>query len=141
MERHNNMKKENPYKVPDNYFEEVTEKIMDQTRSSSKHRKERSIPRIIKPAVMMAAAMIGLVIISYTGLRILFPEKDQIYLSTLTEITEYAMSEINESEIIDHLLLEGEDFLPDDSENSFNEEIIEYLIDNNIDYSTILEHF
>ena len=141
MERESKIKEKDPFKIPEGYFDQVTDIILDKTVSKP-GRKKGKILEIAKPALMLAAAMIGLVIISYAGLRILIPEKEINMNYDLAEISEYALNEIDDLSIIKQLINEQADQqefqTEDDTEDN---DIINYLLDDDIDYTIILEQY
>ena len=66
MRKLNDIPDKNPFKVPDNYFEDVTRKILSKT-SDNRHLAIRiSFLKKFRPYIAMAAAVAGFVIISYT---------------------------------------------------------------------------
>ncbi|MCD6566669.1 MAG: hypothetical protein J7K53_12090 [Bacteroidales bacterium] len=65
------LKKENPFRVPDKYFDNLPEKIQVNIHA---HKKAIGMPvtRIIdylKPHLALAAAILGFALIGYTGFR------------------------------------------------------------------------
>ena len=143
MEKESKIKNRNPYKVPDGYFDQLTENILEKAGSGSETKESRGkIVRLVRPALMLAAAMTGLVIITWVGLKLILPDNTLNINTEYAEISDYHLNEIDEMSIIE-LLLE-EESTDDETYTDAEEEdsdIIEYLLDNNIDYSTILEQF
>ncbi len=78
-----------------------TEDLRSDNRQEDKGRKtlKTHIRKISGPVLMLAAAMIALVIISYTGLRLLLPEEDGI--STVKGRLEQGAFEKGRTELID----------------------------------------
>jgi len=126
--------KDNPFRVPDNYFDEVKRDIFAKTRGEENKKNKRGISRVLKPAIMMAAAMLAFAIISYSILKLLFPEYNSTEKQNLSELV-YIFDEV---ELIDELAGDNhyERDLP--AERS---EIIDYLMDSDIDYNTLIEYF
>lgn len=120
----------NPFKVPDNYFEEVNRKIIASTVGSGLQIEKKSIYRKLRPYLAVAASLALLVIVSYTvfhfvssGSRktivpeITLDEFTDNYLNDIDVITleeragfidqELAQININSNEIIDFLVFEN----------------------------------
>jgi len=145
MDQESKIRENDPFRVPEGYFESVREKITERIEDANKKPPARDkVLRILRPALMLAAAMTGLVIISYAGLRMLLPEKGADTGIEYAEISDYNLYGIDEATIINFLTEEEtEELLPEQTEGDDNEseEIVNYLLDNNIDYSTLLEQF
>ncbi|MGM0666311.1 MAG: hypothetical protein ACQETA_03225 [Bacteroidota bacterium] len=127
------IKDDNPFRVPDNYFDEVKKDIREKTRDAGYKKSKTRISVVLKPAIMMAAAMLAFVIISYSILKLLFPEYNSAGEQNFSEL----VFDFDEAELIDELAAHknNEEALP--AERS---EIIDYLMDNNVDYHSIIEY-
>jgi hypothetical protein len=120
----------NPFKVPDNYFEEVNLRIISATTGSYPEMKNPGIYRRFRPYILAAASVTGFVILSYTLAR--FFQNDKInseseesytailngsYINDIDILTleenavslefSYGLSGIGKSEIIDYLMHEN----------------------------------
>jgi hypothetical protein len=65
------LKKENPFRVPDNYFDNLPEKIRVNIHAREKA-VSKPVIRIVdylKPHLALAAAILGFALIGYTGFR------------------------------------------------------------------------
>ena len=81
--------------------------------------KKAGIITIIRPHLTLAAAMIAFAVISYLAIEFLIPQEDSEQIEIeYSELTEYLNDEIN---------------IP-------VQDIIDYLIETNIDYTEILEN-
>jgi hypothetical protein len=132
----------NPFKVPDNYFEEVNRKIISatieaETSTEPEVRKIRLFSRL-RPVLAIAASVTVLVLLTYTALRIFLPD------SRNNKMPEISLVEFSDSFLddIDIQTLEENvdptafyDNVPDVS----NSEIIDYLILENIEINDIYE--
>ena len=121
--------KKNPFKVPENYFEEVNRKILTATTDKIGETRKITLFDRYKPYLMIAASVAGFIIISYTALKLFIPEKpeqqvaglnyeeypemylDDIDILTLEESAALLdlfeeLPEVNNADIIDYLLLE-----------------------------------
>lgn len=142
MDKKNKYNDREMFGVPENYFEELTEKMMRSANSKQDTRNTRFFA-IARPHIMLAASMIFLVIISYATLKLILPDtQDKRLELDADSITEYLANEIDEtiliesSDMSDSYLLSENDPGSDFSED----EIIDYLIDGNINYEDILEN-
>ena len=129
---------ENPFKVPDNYFEEVNRRIIMATAGDTPPVKETGIFRRLRPYILTAASVTGFILLSYVAVRYFrtdIPDSGsgEIYAAN------YAESYINE---IDLFTLEESASvidLPDYVSGIINSDIIDYLILENIEISEIYE--
>lgn len=136
MSKLDNIEKKNPFKVPDGYFEEMTTRLMDSVKEPVPEVK-RSVYTLIRPHLTMAAAMIALVIVSYTGLRLVLPDQQGYPDFDQGELAEYLSMEVDEHYIVEHF---GSGESSESSGEIPDSEIISYLLDNNIDYISIIEN-
>ena len=127
MKNIENIPGKNPFKVPENYFEEVNRRIISATAGEDEKPVRHSLYRRMRPYILAAAAFTGFVIISYFTARVFITgEKDSetalaetISVSYFNDIDIYSIEEsalelelsdglsgIKKSEIIDYLMLE-----------------------------------
>lgn len=127
MKNIENIPGKNPFKVPENYFEEVNRRIISATAGGDEKPVRHSLYRRMRPYILAAAAFTGFVIISYFTARVFITgEKDSetalaetISVSYFNDIDIYSIEEsamelelsdglsgIKKSEIIDYLMLE-----------------------------------
>jgi hypothetical protein len=122
----------NPFKVPENYFEELNMKIISSTAGYSVEIKEKNHLRKLRPYLAIAASVAVLVILGFTAIYIFraTEEKSGIPEITLNEFSdnylndidiltleesagiievEVARTDINSKDIIDYLVLENID--------------------------------
>ncbi|MFO7851517.1 MAG: hypothetical protein ACQERS_06235 [Bacteroidota bacterium] len=132
MKDKNKIKDKNPFRVPDNYFNEVRSEIYGLAEGSRVKKDKSRFIRILKPALMLAAAMLVFAIISYTGLKLLFPEYGKQEEANYTEL----LYNFEEAELIDKLMEEEADARMRSPEH---DAIIDYLIDHDIEYTSIIE--
>jgi preprotein translocase subunit Sec61beta len=120
----------NPFKVPENYFEEVNRKIISATTGFSYEQKKAGLYRKLRPYLAVAASVAIIAVLSYAAIHIFSPGNDEPILPDITlnefsdhylndidnltleesaEIIEHGMShiDINSSDIIDYLVLEN----------------------------------
>jgi vacuolar-type H+-ATPase subunit F/Vma7 len=129
MKELNDIKKQNPFKVPENYFENLSERIMSQTSATEAGIPKKSIVRRLRPFLAMAASVALFALIGYTAIYYInnphrrssssvaaSDKYNSIYLneidiSTLEENvadneTLIEIPEISRTEIIDYLISE-----------------------------------
>lgn len=132
MTENSKIKEGNPFRVPENYFNEVKQNIYAQTTGLRKENNRTKIRDVLRPALMLAAAMLAFAIISYSTLRFLFPQSGEKIDPSYSEL----IYQFDESEIIDQIAVE-------DAETGIGsvdqDNIINYLIDNNIEDESIIE--
>ena len=128
----------NPFKVPENYFEEVNRKIIASTTGAETEEKQKGLYRRLRPFLAAAASVAVLILLSYAALKIFLPS------GNTAKMPEMSFQEFSDSYLddIDVLSLEEAvdpaafyDKVPDISSS----EIIDYLILENIDLNEIYE--
>lgn len=138
MKKLNEVPDKSPFKVPENYFEEVNRKILSATSGYNNEVRRTSIYNRFRSYLAIAATVAGFIILSYITVKLVNPEKDSTQLSELM-VEENITNYIND---IDILALEENaasvDFSEENPEVS-NEEIIDYLLGENIEISVIYE--
>jgi len=135
MEEFKNISGKNPFKVPDNYFEEVNRKIISVTVDNGSERNKVSISRKLRPYLAVAAALALFALLSYSGFYFLSGKN----IDKVPEITLYYFSE-NYLNDIDILTLEENagSIENDMARMSLNSnEILDYFALENIDINDI----
>ncbi|UCG28608.1 MAG: hypothetical protein JSV24_04420 [Bacteroidales bacterium] len=135
---HSKIRKENAFRVPDNYFEELPRKIQDAVSKDKGWGKQQSRFRIVfKLHPGLAAAILGFAIIGYFTIRSLItdPSKGELSSGEIAEFFEFYSSELDEGMLFEVL----DDIRPDTTDDGFNELMINYLLDHDIDYRSIIE--
>ena len=138
MEKLSETYSKSPFKIPDNYFEDVNRKIIAAT--SGNEAKKVSLYRRVKPFLAIAAFISGVIIITYTTLILV--------RSNYTEniMPEISLQEISESYLNDidiNALEENSEaiLLTEGYREISSPEIIDYLLLENIDVNEIYELF
>jgi hypothetical protein len=139
MKKLNDIPVKNPFKVPDNYFEEVNRKIISVTSDSDNEVRKISIYNRFRTRLLIAASVTGLIIISYTAIKLLTHDRKNTQISEIIQeinpdsyINEIDISSLEEN--VSSLVLSDE--VPEVSKK----DIIDYLILENIDLNDIYEH-
>jgi len=130
MKKLKNIPEKNPFKVPENYFEEVNRKIISATVGIEQETKKISLYNRFRPYLLIAASVTGLILITYSVRTVVnnnrsnnklsesyYNEDYQLYLNELdiVALEENTSSliqfeegpNVSKSEIIDYLLLEN----------------------------------
>jgi hypothetical protein len=138
MQKLNDIQKKNPFKVPDNYFEDVNRKIISVTSGSDHEVRKISIYNRFRTRLLVAASVTGIIIISYTAIKLLTPDKRD---SRVSEI----LHEINPDSIINEIEITSLEenasslVLSDGAPDVSKKDIIDYLILNNVELNDIYE--
>ncbi len=138
----NRFPKENPFRVPDGYFDRFPAKLAERMAEEKKV-KRFPFPALLRPAPLLAAAMM-LVIAGVFGYRILSGPADPL---TEEEISTYVYQEgiIDEIEVDDILesteMADFSDSTTTHSHSSESDEIQRYLLEENIDEADIINEF
>ena len=128
----------NPFKVPENYFEELSRKIISVTAGSEPQKKPEGSYHRLRPFMAIAASFLILALLSYTALRLFLPA-DKIPEMPEISLQEFSDTYLNDIDIF--TLEEGVapiasyDRIPDVTDS----DIIDYLILENIDLNDIYE--
>jgi hypothetical protein len=138
MKKLNDIPEKNPFKVPDNYFEEINRKIISVTSGSDHEVRKISIYNRFRTSLLVAASVTGLIIISYTAIKLLTPDKRNSQVSVVLHeinpdscINDIDLSSLEEDASSLVLSVEGPDVSKKD--------IIDYLMLNNVDLNDIYE--
>lgn len=130
MKKINEISDNNPFKVPENYFEEVNRKIISVTSVYGKQEKKIGLYNRFRPYFLIAASVTGFILLSYTAVNLLIPgklnlpvsqvmfgESPELYMNDIEIFTleEDALSlvlseegpDVDETDIIDYLMLEN----------------------------------
>ncbi len=137
MNKLNEISQKSPFRVPDNYFEEVKRKIIDSTAELPQP-KEKSVYRKLRPYLAAAATVAVLTLISITVIHLVSPEKSRLSVPEIT-LNEFSDSYLDD---IDLLTLEEKagNIEPDLARiNITGKEIIDYLMLENVEINDIYE--
>ena len=130
MKKIENIHGKEPFKVPENYFEEVNSKIISSTAGYEHEIGKNGFYNRFRTYILVAASVTGFILISYTALRLLSPSRSERMLtealneqspdSLLYELDLYSLEEsvaaisfttdksgAEKSEIVDYLLFEN----------------------------------
>lgn len=135
METTGKIPDKNPFRVPENYFEEVNKRIIAATAGEG--RKKTPVLRL-RSALIAAASLIGFVLLTYTAVKLITPygkdkpeneaANEDYFYSLINEIDTYSLEE-------DAAIL----FQQDERYVVSQSDIIDYLVFENIDITEIYE--
>lgn len=138
MKELDDISKKNPFKVPDNYFEDVNRKIISVTTGVGDRVKKVSIITRFRTGILIAASITGFVIISYSALKLLAPAK------TASQVSE-AIYEMNLDSLINDIDISSLEenasslVISDQGPDVSKKDIIDYLMLENIEINDIYE--
>lgn len=139
MQKLNDIPDKNPFKVPDNYFEEVNKKIISVTSGYDKEVKKVSIYNRFRTRLLIAASVAGFVLISYTAIKLFTHDKTNSQVSeVLNEMS--SDSYINDIDISSLEEDASSLVLSEEGPAVSKKDIIDYLLLNNIELNDIYEH-
>ena len=128
----------NPFKVPDNYFEEVNRKIISATTGFDQEVRKVRFYNRFRTSLLIAASVAGFILISYTAIKILTPGNNK---SQVSEV----LSEMNPDSYINDIDISSleEDasslIAPETGQDVSRKDIIDYLLFENIEVNDIYE--
>ena len=128
----------NPFKVPENYFEEVNRKIIAATTGESAEKIKTSIFSVIRPYLAVAASLAVLILLTYTGVKTFSHGKSGLTMPDIA-VENYSEEFVDE---VDMQSLEEEAVAVDVQISKpvvDNKDIVEYLLLENVDLNDIYE--
>ncbi len=138
MKKIKNIPEKNPFKVPENYFEEVNRKIISATVGIERETKKISMYNRFRPYLLIAASVTGLILITYSVRTVVTHSRNNTNLSESYYDEEY-QEYLNEIDIAD--LEEKTASLIEFEEGPMvsKSDIIDYLMLENIEIEEIYE--
>jgi len=138
MKKLNDIPDKSPFKVPENYFEEVNRKILSETSDKKQARRRVSLVIKLRPYLAIAASIAGFLVITYTAVNLLTEKNKNL---NIDEIVSEGSPEMFINDIDLYSLEENASFSVNTEGGSgvSKEEIINYLISENIDINDIFE--
>jgi hypothetical protein len=138
MKKLNEIPDNNPFKVPENYFEEVNRKIISVTSGYNLDVKKRGLYNRFRPYFLIAASVAGFILLSYAAIKLFVPDRIN------TQLSEVINKENSESYINDVDILSLEEdassmVLSEEGPDVNKKEIIDYLLLENIEINDIYE--
>jgi hypothetical protein len=138
MKKLNEIAEKKSFKVPENYFEEVNKKIISATAGYDQKVEKTGLYHLLRPYLLIAASVTGFIILSYTAVKLLTPDRTASKISEVI-YNEYAESIMNDIDIIT-LEENATSLLPAEEGPDVNKsDIIDYLLFENIEINDIYE--
>ena len=129
----------NPFSVPKGYFEDFPTKMQERIISDNKeYAWAIKLFRFIKPQFALGFIIIAFAVIAITTINFILSNRHDSGIDTdlYTRIIEVDASEFSEQHFIDVLLEDKKKI--DDHEQEESDFYIHYLVDENIDYGTLI---
>ena len=121
-----------PFQVPENYFEELPDRI---TKRCREEERKGTFTGILKSALSLAALFTGFALIAYFAVNLIDqPNRESSYKQGDIAEAEYTKQFSNEQDLI-------EAFKDSQKEvrNGETDQYIDYLLEENIDYGTLIK--
>jgi hypothetical protein len=136
MKKLNDIPGKNPFKVPDNYFEEVNRKIISATSDIDNEVLKVGIFTRFRTSLLIAASVAGLILISYTTIKLLTPARVN---SQVSEVLHEMSPDLYLNDVDLSSLEENASslFLSEESPDVSKKDIIDYLLNENIEINDI----
>ncbi len=138
MEKVKETREKSPFKVPENYFDKVTGKIIAATSGSEPEEKKSSLYERIKPYLAVAAFISGFILIGYTALKLFRPDDMKIVVPQIS-LQEFSDVYLNDIEINTLEEISSTFIITDEIPDVSKSDIIDYLIRDNINIDEIYE--
>jgi len=138
MNKLNEIPCKNPFKVPENYFEEVNRKIISATSGYEKEIRKIGFYNRFRPYFLVAASVTGFIILSYAAVNFLSHDKKNIQVSEAIneENPELYLNDIDIFTLEENVA--SMVFSQEESEAN-KADIVDYLLQDNIEISDIYE--
>jgi len=133
----NQTNEQDMFGVPESYFRDLPGRVLEtiEAKIPGEDKSVRAWDRF-KPALLVAAAVLGFIILTYTGQKLFRAEKESNLISSLDaiEYIDYYSHEFGEELLLNNIDL---DELGSDLVKNETDEIIEYLVQEGIDEFTL----
>jgi hypothetical protein len=138
--------KESPFKVPDNYFDSFMVRMTDKISKAEEAKAHKPIFVRFRPRVIAAMAFTSVFFLVFFGIKFTGHQKDKpLSAQEMVEVYEYlALQDLNDGQLMEQIAANTEEQIAikdtlDKNDVRYNKEIIEYLSKENIDINTIIE--
>jgi len=138
MKKLTEITEKNPFKVPENYFDDVNRKILSVTTDITPEVRKTGLFIRFRTQLAIAASVAGFILLSYTAVKLLVPENNIPRVSeVLLEGTNEAyIDDIDLSTLEENAALQG---IPEEGPEVSKKDIIDYLLLDNIEINDIYE--
>lgn len=137
------MKKTSPFKVPENYFDQFP--LLLQEKLEKKQKTEGwgyKFYRILKSHLALDSSIAGILVIGFIGYKLFSPavEKNQLTPAEKKQAIEYEVYSTDYGTIIDNMdHSKNVEIKGSDNSAEKSDEIIEYLVGENVETATLAE--
>jgi hypothetical protein len=138
MKTINDIPGKNPFKVPENYFEKVNQKILSETADVKSISSKKGVFRKLRPLLAVAASVAFFVLLSYTLVRIIHTVKKNEALPVIS-LEEFSEEYLNDIDITALEQDAAQAVTYDDMPAVSSQDIIDYLVLDNLDPNDIYE--
>jgi len=138
MKKLNDIPDKNPFKVPENYFEEVKRKIIYTTSGYNQKVRKIGFYYSLRPYFLIAASVTGFILLGYAAVKMLTHGRINTQVSEVT-YEEYPGSYLNDIEIFTLEENSAFMFLTEEVPDVNKTDIIDHLLLENIDINDIYE--
>jgi hypothetical protein len=138
MQKLNEIEDKNPFKVPEGYFEEVNRKIISVTSGHNQVVRKAGLYNRFKPYLLAASSVTGFVLLSYTAIKLLTPDRIDS-LESVVIFEEYSAPYINDIDISSLEEDAASLFVSEEGSGVNKTYIVDYLLLENIEISDIYE--
>jgi len=132
--------KDNPYSVPEDYFDSFASKLQARIQTPQEpnhHWVWERLLRVMKPQVSLAVGIVLFAVIASTSIHFLLNKKSATQLpAEYAKVTEVDAFEYSDQHFIDILLEEEQAIRQKKLEK---DAYIDYLVDEGIDYGTLID--
>ncbi len=135
------MKRITPFKVPGNYFDDLPARIQERIAAHSTSRFIR-VYDFVRPKLAYAAMFVGLIITGYIGMKIIThnPPENGLTADEIMDAIEYYGYDFDDEMFISAMLESNADFFTEETDAE-TEAIIEYLAEDEIDFSEYMDEY
>ena len=134
-----NLKKELPFTVPENYFDNFAVRLQERMQTESKPGLFRKTYELVRPQLALAAAIAAFAVIGYVTVKLIMNDNTSTdNVVEITDVIDYYLDDFDDDMLIS-TLAEGNniEWINTSMENN---NILDYLSEeNNIDYTELID--
>jgi hypothetical protein len=138
MKKFRSISDKNPFKVPDNYFDEVNRKIISVTAGHEQPKLKIGIYERFRQYILIAASVTIFILIGFTVSSLLYKNKTESKIAEV-KFEVFSDSFLNDLDLTSLEENVGAELVSDEVPDINKTEIINYLLVDNIDINDIYE--
>jgi len=136
--------KENPFKVPDGYFESFENRLASRIREDSEKKtdspKKISLWNSVRPHLALAASIILFAMVSYSIIRLLVKPQEKISTEAYAQVLNYNIEDIDDETLMEtYSEVQSEASVKTDEDEEYIEAVVDYLANEDIDLELIAQ--